>query len=111
MINEDKVFILYALIFIWMALTTISIAEVKSSLEIINTTTQDLCHTPYIIEHNVNLNAIDDLYQVDGIRFAIVRENREMPKACMWADQSLDGKGYEVIKSNKKGFIIDLREE
>jgi hypothetical protein len=27
----------------------------------------------------------------------------------MWCDQTLDGKGYDIIKSNKKGFIIDLR--
>lgn len=56
------------------------------------------------------INCIDSLYHVDGVRFAIVRRDRDMPAACLWTDQTQDGKGYEIIKSSKKGFIIDLRD-
>lgn len=62
------------------------------------------------ITQQTTINCIDSLYHVDGIRFAVVRRNREMGKACMWCDQTLDGEGYDIIKSKKKGFVIDLRE-
>ena len=60
-----------------------------------------------------NLHIIDDLYQVDGIRFAIVRENREMGRACRWVD--IDGLGSEdgfaVVDVDKPGIVIDLRKK
>ena len=62
------------------------------------------------ITQQTTINCIDSLYHVDGVRFAIVRRDRDMPKACLWTDQNQDGKGYEIIQSSKKGFIIDLRD-
>ena len=62
-----------------------------------------------IIEHNVQLHMIDDLYQVDDVRFAIVRTNKEMGRACMWCDKDLDG-GQQVVKVESPGVVLDLRE-
>ena len=72
--------------------------------------TVDILQEASRINYQTTINCVDSLYQVDGIRFAVVRRNREMGKACLWCDQTQDGEGYEVIKSDKKGFVIDLRE-
>ena len=72
--------------------------------------TIDMIQVAPRIDYQTTIRCIDSLYQVDGVRFAVVRRNREMGPACLWCDQTQDGKGYEIIKANKKGFIIDLRE-
>ena len=62
-----------------------------------------------IIGQNVQLHMIDDLYQVDDIRFAIVRTNREMGRACEWVDRDKNG-GQQVVKVESNGVVLDLRE-